>query len=306
MRTSRLIRVGGLLALLSTLALANVHRPLPSSSASKNTSPPIEDAASPTQIQSRRENFTYYTLRPDLRRCASPMCGGFFVKRVNHARTICADGRRLTECYVAEIDWNGQPSGEARMMLVRASLIHRPFSRSRRFGVLRVLESWRAATERPPIGTVSRVRDLGIRCITHPCLTHEEERLNSNYQRKVAGVELNGAHASPDSVAAAHQRMTAPEGVIVAATPAIVTGPAGRAQTLRATQFYLLGAAPVSQKPCIKTGCGGQVCSDEEVITTCEWRPEHDCYRRATCERQANGECGFTPSRELTACLRRR
>ncbi|HKO63168.1 MAG TPA: hypothetical protein VJV03_18545, partial [Pyrinomonadaceae bacterium] len=64
--------------------------------------------------------------------------------------------------------------------------------------------------------------------------------------------------------------------------------------------------APVAMKPCIKTGCGGQVCSDQEVMTTCEWRPEHECYRRARCERQANGQCGFTPSRELTACLRRK
>jgi len=26
---------------------------------------------------------TFYLVRPDLRRCASPMCGGYFVRRVN-------------------------------------------------------------------------------------------------------------------------------------------------------------------------------------------------------------------------------
>ena len=55
----------------------------------------------------------------------------------------------------------------------------------------------------------------------------------------------------------------------------------------------------------MKTGCSGQVCSDQEVITTCEFRTEYECYKRAACERQRNGECGFTMTRELRACLDR-
>jgi hypothetical protein len=55
--------------------------------------------------------------------------------------------------------------------------------------------------------------------------------------------------------------------------------------------------------PCIKTGCSGQVCSDEEVMTTCEFRAEYECYRTAKCERQATGQCGWTPTTELQACL---
>ena len=55
--------------------------------------------------------------------------------------------------------------------------------------------------------------------------------------------------------------------------------------------------------PCIKTGCSGQVCSDEEIMTTCEFRAEYECYRTAKCERQATGQCGWTPTDELQACL---
>lgn len=54
---------------------------------------------------------------------------------------------------------------------------------------------------------------------------------------------------------------------------------------------------------CIVTGCSGQVCSDEEVVTTCEYREEYACYRDALCERQADGECGWTETEELTTCL---
>jgi hypothetical protein len=39
------------------------------------------------------------------------------------------------------------------------------------------------------------------------------------------------------------------------------------------------------------------------MVTTCEFRPEYACYRDATCERQADGTCGWTETPELTACL---
>ena len=54
---------------------------------------------------------------------------------------------------------------------------------------------------------------------------------------------------------------------------------------------------------CRKTGCSGQICSDEDVVTTCEFRAEYACYRAAACERQANGQCGWTMSAELARCL---
>ena len=68
------------------------------------------------------------------------------------------------------------------------------------------------------------------------------------------------------------------------------------------------GAVPVCIKDsplptCKKTGCSGQVCSETDMFTTCEWRPEYACYATAKCERQADGHCGFTKTAELTACL---
>src|SRR5690348_3010862 len=48
---------------------------------------------------------SYYVIRPDLRRCAAPGCGGSFVKRVNYTTTRCADGSSADECYVATVDY---------------------------------------------------------------------------------------------------------------------------------------------------------------------------------------------------------
>ncbi|MEC7518395.1 MAG: Kazal-type serine protease inhibitor family protein [Myxococcota bacterium] len=65
------------------------------------------------------------------------------------------------------------------------------------------------------------------------------------------------------------------------------------------------GGAPGAQA-CRRTGCGGELCVDPaqgDRASICVARPEHACYRSATCERQANGDCGWTETPELRACL---
>lgn len=253
---------------------------------------------------------TFYTIRRDVRRCASPMCGGYFIKLVNQARTRCANGRSMTECYVSSIEWNGLSEPDKDGAIVRGTVSKRGDRRGV-YGVLDAKEVWLPASEKQPSGTFFRVRDRGLRCIAAPCETHHETKLNTSVSRNVAGVDLSGAAPSDDAVSEALTTMTSPDGVLVSGTHEPVTGPAGRSQTLKATQFYLPAKTtsqnpkPSPDKPCIKTGCSGQVCSDEEVVTTCEFRPEYECYQKARCERQSNGQCGFTETPELRRCLRR-
>lgn len=55
---------------------------------------------------------------------------------------------------------------------------------------------------------------------------------------------------------------------------------------------------------CYIGGCSSQICSDNpDVISTCEFRAEYACYAGARCERQKSGECGWTETAELKACL---
>ncbi len=59
----------------------------------------------------------------------------------------------------------------------------------------------------------------------------------------------------------------------------------------------------ITKKECKPTGCSSQVCADEDVITTCEYRLEYACYKSAKCERQADGKCGWSETLELVECL---
>lgn len=258
-------------------------------------------AAMPDPLSS---TSTYYSVRPDVRRCASPRCGGYFVKRVNQLLTRCANGRFATECYVAEINWAGQPEVEIRGALLRGNVVPKFYPRFGNLGGFRVSEAWQAASDNQPTGTYYRVKDRGLRCITYPCPTHHEAKLNSTVHANIAGVDMNGTGAKEELVSEANRAMTEVDGVLVAGSHEPVRGPGGRSRQLKATQFYLRAGKKTSTA-CFRTGCSSQVCADENVITTCEWRPEYACYQKAKCERQANGKCGFTRTPELIACLKR-
>lgn len=55
---------------------------------------------------------------------------------------------------------------------------------------------------------------------------------------------------------------------------------------------------------CYVGGCSSQICSDQkDAVSTCEFRQEYACYQNATCERQSNGQCGWTQTEALSICL---
>jgi hypothetical protein len=62
---------------------------------------------------------------------------------------------------------------------------------------------------------------------------------------------------------------------------------------------------PIEEKACVPGGCSSQLCVEEgdAGMSTCEWQESYACYKSATCERQADGACGWTETEELTSCL---
>ncbi len=58
-------------------------------------------------------------------------------------------------------------------------------------------------------------------------------------------------------------------------------------------------------RACVRSGCSGELCVEEgaDVASICIARPEHACYAQARCERQADGQCGWTQTPSLAACL---
>ncbi len=105
---------------------------------------------------------------------------------------------------------------------------------------------------------------------------------------------------SPSAIAGFEECMAAGYDVL-ASNPRRCTTPSG-------VMFFERVAATPGPTPgggdCIVTGCSAQLCAEESLVTTCEYREEYACYKTARCERQPAGGCGWTPTEELLSCLK--
>lgn len=85
---------------------------------------------------------------------------------------------------------------------------------------------------------------------------------------------------------------------IAVASSAILSACPGRAENRPEPS-----PTPPGAPACIVSGCSGEVCSAENVMTTCVYRPEYACYESALCAVQPDGACGWTQTPELSRCL---
>jgi len=204
-----------------------------------------EEAASSAAQELRSSAPSYLTLRRDVRRCAAPLCGGFFVDAVNQETLRCADGSRSAECYVADLDLSALGLSAEQEATIQGDptpfLLLGQIRPQRtvfgRLGQLTVTEAWQGHADATPSGQFFRARNDGIVCITSPCLSFSVELLNRSAPGvKIADLDLSSVTDDPS---AAFEQLNAADGLLLAARRSTVTGPAGSARGLRASEFYL-------------------------------------------------------------------
>lgn len=262
--------------------------------------------------------YTYYFVSQDFRRCVSPYCGGAFYRLANATKTTCSDGTKQERCYAASEDWESLGLGDVGMtkvsdamnglggeILVRATISKRDWGNGLgKFAHLKAKEAWipqgpNAATGDGPL---AKVADSGVRCITFPCPSVNEKKLNSSAAASLAELGWHEANATDDQISTALDKMHT-DGLIISGARYTVSGPGGSGKARTVTQWWLRATDEVVAKTCTPSGCSGEVCSDQPVFTACVFRPEYACYQAATCEVQTDGECGWTQTNELAACL---
>ncbi|MGZ3405135.1 MAG: DUF6748 domain-containing protein [Polyangia bacterium] len=211
---------------------------------------------------------SYFLIRPDLRKCASPACGGEFVKRVNFATTTCVDGKSAAECYVAAVDYskanlddNDQSALAGRPIIVKGTIVKKSYPASCTYGNLVVSEVWAGVAGgndgsgyAKVSGVVYRVKDNGVRCITWPCPSDYETKLNGTTSRNIAGVDLSGVGATDEQISDAYVAMTGPDGTFVDGFNTPITGPGGTMMQLTASNFFAKAVHTDT------TSEGGQAC----------------------------------------------
>jgi len=189
----------------------------------------------------------FYRIRPDLRECASPLCGGAFVKSANRFWTRCADGSLAAECYVAAIDWPllglenraSQALNSSGGLLVQGSLRQQTFANDMTLGVFLPMQAYQPASASEPEGWFGGLQDNGIRCITAPCFSITEQFLNASSELNLSDIQFKVEGAPQKLTDQAYELMAKEQVLPVAGRLRITREQAGLGIGLVITQFYL-------------------------------------------------------------------
>ncbi|WP_100903786.1 DUF6748 domain-containing protein [Nostoc flagelliforme] len=237
-----------IISLLSALVISNAF--FSKASAQSISTPDTTDSVAATVENQEFPQWGYYTVRRDFRKCAFPICGGYFIKQVNLKATPCLDGVFRSECYVSAIDWSSlkvPPSqlvkiqnDDGSRVILRGNIVPVTFPRFGEFGNLRVKEAFYAATSVPAKGTFVALKDNGIRCITTPCFSTDNLVLNKPYISQVSSIDLSQTGATQKQLDAATSEIF-DQGLIAVGKIEVVENvdPTKRDTKFVATQFYL-------------------------------------------------------------------
>jgi hypothetical protein len=200
----------------------------------------------PGQGQGPRQSY-FLIVGPDLRRCASPYCGGYFVSLANQKTMQCPNGSSSATCYVSSVDLSamGLDPGEASAVLAGNTVVLGRIVPRRGFpglGDLMGRAAWRAPTDARPTEPLYRAEFNGTVCITYPCPSIDARKLNTDQLETVSAVDLTGAPGTDkDREQGQNAIFARGQGLIASGHIVVVVdaGPAGDAEVLKAEQFYL-------------------------------------------------------------------
>lgn len=254
-------------AALPLVALSFGISLLPACASSDTDDELLADSADQANLDGKADAdngaYTYYAIRKDMRRCAWPMCGQWFVSRVNRTTTTCHTGSSAAECYTPVLDWSESDLDAAQQdkLLGQAGKLGGTFALVRgRFakkntttprpelGKFIVTEAWVAEGENPPEGVFAKVFENGIRCIAAPCPTLTEKGLNTGNAVNIADLDFTPADFTDRQIEGFVDQYIAPSGIIVAGDRYTfkLGGRSGKGRTV-SNAFHRLANAPVAQ-----------------------------------------------------------
>ncbi|MDP3276883.1 MAG: nuclease A inhibitor family protein [Deltaproteobacteria bacterium] len=206
--------------------------------------PEIDGADEASVEEARATGEQHYAVRRDTRRCVAPLCGGFWLARVGSSLTLCADGRRLPECYVPELSVSGISA--AQLDHVRGSAhfsARRVFVRGRlEASRVNATQAWVAPATAASLTSTLRLAYRPTCAPNQRCAGAVSEALSNGRTAILASIDLARATGSAAELAEATRAAQTSTGIITQGTLSATTG----GNVLRVNDFAapIVGAAP--------------------------------------------------------------
>ncbi|MDP2904459.1 MAG: hypothetical protein Q8N96_15355 [Methylovulum sp.] len=198
----------------------------------------VADGSNTALTDSGFDQRGYYTFRPDLRKCLSPLCGGYFVKAVNRTLTRCPDGSLQAECYVASLT-NRKKLDLSSASLLQGAIRPKIYQGFGNLGIFSLQAAFSPATKAVGAGLFVGLENNGIVCITTPCFSADQYLLNRNKIRMISGIDLQAVGATGTVLNDALAIMANGGVLIASGTNQQVEEVTGKGITFVANQFYL-------------------------------------------------------------------
>jgi hypothetical protein len=244
-------------ALICALASCSSAAAAPEASAGASIDQAAPDG---TATSATAAASAYFSIRTDLRKCAYPMCGGWFLSRVNSSTTQCHDGRIATSCYTPVLNWANsglddtqqaalsEASNHAALSPGVYAIVLGQFARTNTttpdptLGQFVISEAWVSEGDGVSSGTFVKVQDNGLRCFAAPCPNLTETTLNTPQTTNIAEVDWTPSGLTEAQIEDCTQDMYGPDGLVIAGDryTATVNGTAAKGRTVTAAYQRLV------------------------------------------------------------------
>ncbi|MBV8761549.1 MAG: hypothetical protein JO257_29915 [Deltaproteobacteria bacterium] len=177
-------------------------------------------------------SYTYFEISKDLRKCVSPICGGFYLARLNRSYTTCVDHVDRASCYVPALDWSesGVSDGLQQKLydaanidattsgvhaIVRGRFAPQQYAQGN-LGRFVVTEAWVEEGDAVSEGVFVRAKTNSIQCIAAPCPTITEKALDKSTSANIAAIDWSLAGLQDREIQSFNDALSTDGGVILA------------------------------------------------------------------------------------------
>ncbi|MES2675046.1 MAG: DUF6748 domain-containing protein [Pseudomonadota bacterium] len=201
---------------------------------------------------------TTYTVKPDYRKCAYPMCGGWFLTPVNqYSLQVESEDEAYqnssllpNSIYVASINYRAlglkpaqihelEAAMRAEQALLRGSINTGTFTAisPSNTKTLAANGAWTGANKTVALGPYLKVASSGIICITTPCPYYKASLINSLYSTSVHELTFAKAELTREQEASAWQSV-ASDGLVMTGVRYESQGQVGTGAGISATKVF--------------------------------------------------------------------